>query len=82
MYMYAASRDIVSACIRLSLCGPIEAVGFQREISVYCATLLDELDSARGAESGSGSDRPLQTFPLGDVIQGCHSQLFRKMFNT
>lgn len=77
MYLYAASRDIISACIRLSLCGPIEAVGMQRNLTAYCAQLLGNKEGCL-----ERSEFPYQTFPLGDIVQGCHAQLFRKMFNT
>ncbi|XP_010521247.1 PREDICTED: urease accessory protein F isoform X2 [Tarenaya hassleriana] len=72
-YLFITLRDLVSAATRLNLVGPIGASVMQHRISALAEGVL-----------GRWIDRPAeeacQTSPLLDVVQGCHSYLFSRLF--
>ncbi|KAK9170578.1 hypothetical protein Syun_002718 [Stephania yunnanensis] len=72
-FMFITMRDIISAATRLNLIGPLGASILQHEIAPLAEEMLKKW-----------MDRPVeeacQTAPMLDIIQGCHSYLFSRLF--
>lgn len=72
-YLFITLRDIVSAATRLNLVGPMGASVMQHRIAIVAETVLEKWMDREAGEA-------CQTSPLLDVVQGCHSYLFSRMF--
>lgn len=72
-YMFITIRDVISAATRLNLIGPLGAAVLQHEIAFVAEDLLKKWMN-REAEDAC------QTAPLLDIVQGCHSYLFSRLF--
>ncbi|VVA92103.1 unnamed protein product [Arabis nemorensis] len=72
-YLFVTLRDVVSAATRLNLVGPMGASVMQHRIAIVAETVLEKWMDREANEA-------CQTSPLLDVVQGCHSYLFSRMF--
>ncbi|PRQ22482.1 putative urease accessory protein UreF [Rosa chinensis] len=72
-FMFVTMRDVISAATRLNLVGPLGAAVLQHHIAPISEAILNQW-----------KDRPIeeacQTVPLLDIVQGCHSYLFSRLF--
>ena len=71
-YLYVSLRDMVSAAIRLGLCGPIEA----QRIQLDFAERLDQMCEAFAHEE------PEQIHPILEVVHGMHDRLYSRLFSS
>mmetsp|Transcript_7273 Transcript_7273/g.8781 ORF Transcript_7273/g.8781 Transcript_7273/m.8781 type:complete len:282 (-) Transcript_7273:1203-2048(-) len=77
MYLYTASRDLVSAAVRLTLCmGPIAAVGLQKSLAPFIDDILESYADQKDLM------KTHQSFPLGDILHASHDSLRNKLFFT
>lgn len=71
-FLYVSLRDMVSAAIRLGLCGPIEA----QRIQLDFAERLDHMCDAYAHEE------PEQINPVLEVVHAMHDRLYSRLFSS
>lgn len=72
-YMFITMRDVISAATRLNLVGPLGAAVLQHKVAMTAENLSKKWMNRT-------VDEACQTSPLIDVVQGCHSYLFTRLF--
>lgn len=72
-YLFVTLRDVLSAATRLNIVGPMGASVMQHRIAIVAETVLEKWMDREASEA-------CQTSPLLDVVQGCHSYLFSRLF--
>ncbi|KAJ3324215.1 hypothetical protein HDV06_000254 [Boothiomyces sp. JEL0866] len=75
LYLFLQMRSIISSAIRLSLIGPYEG----QQILFEEGTLIDHVMDIGSADS---EDEGYSTWPLLDIVQGCHDRLYTRIFNS
>ena len=76
-YLFTMSRDLISAAVRLGIVGPMHGVALQRQLQPLVGSLLEEVD-ALGIDEFSAA----QTAPLIELLQGNHSLLYSRLFQS
>lgn len=71
---YTATRDLLSAAVRMNLVGPLAAVAMQSE-------LTEAVAAAAAANSGTTAEAA-GAAPLVDALHSCHDMLERRIFQT
>ena len=71
-FLYVSLRDMVSAAIRLGLCGPIEAQRIQ----------LDFAERLDGICAAFAQDEPEQIHPILEVVHAMHDRLYSRLFSS
>ena len=88
---YTATRDVLSAAVRLNLVGPLRAVALQAEVSAALPKLQQQgaagaAPTAGGAGGGHASaaalTRAAGSAPLLEATHACHELLEMRLFQT
>ena len=74
-FTHNASRDVLSAAVRLNLVGPLAAVSMQSQVAAAAA-------AAAAASAADGCDDAAGSSPLVDALHSCHDMLERRIFQT
>ncbi|XP_051143227.1 urease accessory protein F [Andrographis paniculata] len=74
-YIFITTRDIVSAATRLNLVGPLAAAELQHKVGPVAEEVCRRWMNRSVEEA-------CQTCPLLDIVQGCHSYLFSRLFRS
>ncbi|XP_021734839.1 urease accessory protein F-like [Chenopodium quinoa] len=72
-YLFVTLRDVISAATRLNLIGPQGGAVLQHRVACTAEKILMKWKNC-------DVENACQTAPLIDVVQGCHSYLFARMF--
>lgn len=75
LFVHTALRGVLSAAVRLGVCGSYESQQIQRRLGSLCAQVC--ADAAR-----HDLDDAAQIDPLFDVLQGQHDALYSRLFQT
>ena len=75
LHLFCVLRDQISAAIRLNLVGPGEGHAMQAGLFEHCETLQKNSD-------GKFHDAAFRTAVLVDLAQGCHAQLYSRLFQN
>lgn len=71
VFIFMSVRSILSAAVRLGVCGPMESQKIQ-------AAIASEMSAERPTSPGPAA----QTAPLQDLLQGTHDRLYSRLFQT
>lgn len=74
-YLFITMRDVISAATRLNLIGPLGAAVLQHQVVPVAEIILEK-------SMNRAVDDACQTAPLLDIVQGCHSYLFSRLFSS
>ena len=69
MYLYLQAKGVISAAVRLNVVGPYVA----QSLLYDCFEIIRDLDHLKTG---------FQTDPIQDIMQGCHDQLYSRIFNS
>jgi urease accessory protein len=75
LILYVALRGVLSAGVRLGICGPLEAQRIQ-------ACLADTIEEVAAASAALDPDEVAQTTPLIDLFQGHQDRLYSRLFQS
>ena len=73
--LFAASRGVLAAAIRLGIVGPFRAQQMQHQCSGWFADVLSACGSRGAAEI-------TQTAPIADILQSAHDRLYSRLFQS
>ena len=75
VFLWSTARSVLSAAVRLGLCGTHEGQAMLASL----APLLEEVSHACGA---LGFDALAQPSPVADLLQGTHDRLYSRLFQS
>jgi len=75
LVLFAASRGVLAAAIRLGIVGPFRAQQLQHDCSGWSAAVL----AACAARDAAGIT---QTAPIADILQSAHDRLYSRLFQS
>ena len=75
VFLYSNTRDLISAAVRLSIVGALEAQAVQFELVEFMNRTIDCCEQMRCRDA-------VQTASLIDLLQGSHDRLYTRLFQS